>query len=363
MQKFLRKVAEWTLDEVPYKTVELQKVGFALKQAEVCAKRKYSVLPPEQLPQLQESIEMLSDESLQLYVQGEITRQLIPMYHAVQEAHKNAMKVQNELNQTKHGETESKIDFSTPINILTNQRHKMSFVLEVKPSVIPGAGQGVFVKLLSSPVPNSSAPAVLSAGTVVALYPGLVHLKEHLSDKSYVKTLLPDPDFMLQTRLDQMIIDARHFPIPQIPMPSMHPYALAHKINHGVYLPSREEIASHSTDSIQAKIHPNVTQVTYNYPHSTSHRKENFPEDLRPWIPNRYARPPSEKSMEVNGFEDTCMHGLVMVLTEPVQDGQELFMDYRLHPNAGTAGLWPSWYKPHDVEQSENRWLDRTKYI
>lgn len=335
LRRIGQKLTDYTLDETPFKVVELRKAGMVLKQYEQCAKRKLRDFPADQLPKLQQQIDMLTEDSIQKFVEGEITRQLVHMFRYIQQNHQH--------------HTEATSNHITP----TSTVRKMPFSLEIKPSTIPNAGDGVFVRLTSSNAVDTND--YLRPGTVVALCPGLVHLKEHLNDRTYLKSLLPDPDFLLQTRLDQMIIDARK--LSQIPMPSPNPFAVAHKINHGVLPPS-------SADASQAPkgVHPNVIQVTYNYPDSED-PAENFPVDLRPWIPNRYARMPSEKSIQDLGFGKACMHGLVVVTTEKLHDGDELFMDYRLHPEAGEAGLWPAWYAPYDAKHTERRWHDQKKYL
>jgi hypothetical protein len=67
----------------------------------------------------------------------------------------------------------------------------------------------------------------LAPGTVLAIYPGLVHLSEYLQDQKYVERLLPDEELMLMSRIDGHVIDARSS--SEVPF---NPYALGHKINH-----------------------------------------------------------------------------------------------------------------------------------
>ena len=68
----------------------------------------------------------------------------------------------------------------------TSLRELIGFELECKPSSIPDAGDGVFVKL-----------GRCSPGTVVAYFPGFVHVREFTTKADYIKRLLPDDDFML----------------------------------------------------------------------------------------------------------------------------------------------------------------------
>jgi hypothetical protein len=93
----------------------------------------------------------------------------------------------------------------------------VKFTLERKPSSIEGAGEGAFIQTKTSVPP----------GTLVALYPGLVHIKHDLKDPTYFNALMPDPNLMLMVRMDQMIIDGR----AADKMPH-NPYAQGHLINH-----------------------------------------------------------------------------------------------------------------------------------
>ena len=89
--------------------------------------------------------------------------------------------------------------------------------LVVNTSTIPNAGQGLFVRSSQRVVP----------GTIVALYPGLVHAASLARTDMYINGLLPDPDYLLLRRLDGTLIDARK----RDDCPK-NPYGLAHLINH-----------------------------------------------------------------------------------------------------------------------------------
>ena len=95
----------------------------------------------------------------------------------------------------------------------------VGFILCNRQSSIPNAGNGVFVKT----TPGLS----VVPGTVLSMYPGLVITREHLRSASVVDGLLPDPDFHLMSRYDQVLIDGRTS--DQVPS---NPYALGHAVNH-----------------------------------------------------------------------------------------------------------------------------------
>jgi hypothetical protein len=46
------------------------------------------------------------------------------------------------------------------------------------------------------------------------------------------------------------------------------------------------------------------------------------------------------------------MHGAVLLAARPIDDGEELLMDYRLSPQ----NTLPQWYQHHDEGQAEQRW-------
>ena len=207
---------------------------------------------------------------------------------------------------------------------------KGGFSLQVRPSRMANAGNGVFVSI----PPNSSLPSrTIPAGSVVALFGGLVHLTEFTTQKDYVQqTLLPDPDMQCLVRVDEpIVIDGR---TAQACPPN--PLALGHVVNH-----------------CGGQTKPNVLQHPYNFPHDPldldSQPHLSFPKHLRKLIPNAYGRKPTLLGSPDRG---ALMHGAVLLAARPLEDGDELLMDYRLNP----AGSVPAWYEHFDSAQAEQRW-------
>ena len=66
---------------------------------------------------------------------------------------------------------------------------KNNFLVEVKKSTIPLAGKGLFIH-----------GSVVHPGTVIALFPGKVHLPQYLTNEYVDSELLPDADFYLMGR-------------------------------------------------------------------------------------------------------------------------------------------------------------------
>lgn len=70
-------------------------------------------------------------------------------------------------------------------------KNAVGFQLDIKQSTIPNAGRGVFM---------NTSKELICPGTLVALYPGTVHLKEHMRSQKDLDKLLPDDDFMIMFR-------------------------------------------------------------------------------------------------------------------------------------------------------------------
>ena len=138
-----------------------------------------------------EEMDQLSSHSQREFVHNRTSIQLIPLFQRLLEAEQRGQPLEN-------------VDFG-------------NFSLEMRQSSIPGAGKGVFVRAKKTLVP----------GTVVALYPGLVHLAEYVRLDGYLDMLLPDPDFQLIVRVDSAIIDGRTDQL--VPK---NPLALGHMFNH-----------------------------------------------------------------------------------------------------------------------------------
>lgn len=196
---------------------------------------------------------------------------------------------------------------------------EVGYCVETKPSLIAGAGDGAFL----------STKTGIPPGTVVSLYPGLVHLKEFLRNDGYFSSILPDPDFMLMARIDEALIDGRS--ADKVPY---NPYAVGHKINH-----------------CGSDKKPNVMQVSFDYANDFL-VGDKFPQHLRRYVPNAFARTPTLIGKLSIG-PTTFMPGVVLVSTRHLSDGDELLMDYRLDPDSSAL---PAWYRPHNEAESRNRW-------
>jgi hypothetical protein len=64
----------------------------------------------------------------------------------------------------------------------------LGYELQCRTSTIPASGDGIFIK-------GGACP-----GTVLGFFPGTVHLAEYTNNSAYMKTLLPDEQFMMIVR-------------------------------------------------------------------------------------------------------------------------------------------------------------------
>lgn len=268
----------------------------------------------EQVDEIFKTVQAMSFEDLATFAQNEIHQQMVDLFARLDTYSKD--------------NTPDTMRTTTSLPQNSQLSLSIGYELERRTSTIPQAGQGVFVS-----IPPTAPIQTIPAGSVIALFPGQVHLSEFTTQKGYVQRhLLPDPDLMCMVRVDEpIVVDGR---TANVCPPN--PFALAHLVNHcGL-----------------AK--PNVLQHPYNYPVDPLDLDPNgsFPRPLRKYIPNLYARKPT-----LLGTTDrsALMHGLVLLAARPLQDGDELLMDYRLSSSGEGRGV-PSWYDHYDKEQAETRW-------
>lgn len=267
-------------------------------------------LGPADFDKIYASLDILTTNKLKELVNKSIDEQTVVIYNHIHDIRSNIEETNKSLDQV----------------ALDAIFEKVGFILSCKQSKILNSGDGVFVKTKQE----------LTPGTVIAFYPGLVHLPEFTIQPSYLNTLLPDDDLFLMSRYDYTVIDGRttssvvdernnHRPCQS------NPYALAHKVNH----PSSTSKA-------------NVLQVAYNFPGDPLELTA-FPEQLRQYIPNKYAKDPT---LFGTWDRSACMRTVALISIRPIADGEELYMDYRLN----TSRELPSWYTPYNEEDASRRW-------
>ncbi len=94
-----------------------------------------------------------------------------------------------------------------------------------------------------------------------------------------------------------------------------------------------------------------IFQISYDFPEDIWGR-HSFPKELRKYIPNRYAKPPSLLG-KIAASATTCMPTVALVSSQHISNGDELLMDYRLNPASEEL---PEWYIHYDSDTSKARW-------
>ncbi|KAJ1427698.1 hypothetical protein B484DRAFT_419635, partial [Ochromonadaceae sp. CCMP2298] len=197
----LKKLLKLLPQESPREKIDAYRASLALKCYTVCNKSSAGVPSPEDVDKFMQEVDSMSHPQRAKYVHEGVNDQIISMFTAL-ERHDLSLASHKKMGRDPAG-----------------LRADVGFTLDIRHSNIPGAGEGLFLR-----TENARS---LPPGTVLALYPGLVHLKEHLKKIEHFQSLLPDDDFLLMARLDESIIDGR-----TADRVVQNQYALAHKINH-----------------------------------------------------------------------------------------------------------------------------------
>jgi hypothetical protein len=206
-------------------------------------------------------------------------------------------------------------------------RHPGGFDLQVRKSMIdhPESGYGVF---------HEGEEPVLP-GTILALYPGTVYFPDNLTQE-----IIHENEYMI-SRYDDTVIDGRSWArkneiatrdsiqleLVGIKTASLerfrNPFGIGNYINHPA--PGQE---------------PNVMSYSYDFP-------AEFPEDLKPFIPNEYHKAPSGLLKRSN----VVMHSVLLIAKRKIQN-EEILLNYRFNP----SNPYPSWYTQPDEEEAARRW-------
>ncbi|TMW60595.1 hypothetical protein Poli38472_000637 [Pythium oligandrum] len=188
-------------------------------------------------------------------------------------------------------------------------RELLGYSLKVEASSVPNAGEGVKIQ------------GRLPIGSLVALFPGAVYLPEHFKKPQYLREV--SNNVYARARFDSIIIDAKN----ETPSPR-NPLAVAHKINHP-----------------PAGSSPNVMPFSYDFP-----PEEPFTDpDYQQFIPNSFVEMPSRISMF---GKRALVHGLAFITTADIEDGEELFLNYRYNPD----NELPEWYTSVDADSDRAMW-------
>lgn len=187
------------------------------------------------------------------------------------------------------------------------------FLLIKKSSSIQGAGDGIF---LQGSVPSS--------GQVVSIYSGVSYLP--LDILTVYSQVFVNNDYLI-SRFDGIILDGNTSGISQKVFESCAARAKVDKLTHGMCSSAnlnsfaKAQFINHSSPQ-QINLFP----IQYDFPLS-------FHSSLRPFIPCV----PFQKNSQL------LAQTLVMISTRPIQNGEELFFNYRYREDK--SNLHPQWYK------------------
>lgn len=262
--------------------------------------------PDELFDQAVATIGKKKFEQQKEYVQDAISKQVLKSFEAVMKMPEESQKNMPKMSLSgfeRSNEVDEKLGVSDSFQKL------YGFSLAVEESSVPDAGEGVKMR------------GFASIGSLVALYPGVVYLPEHYKKEEYLKELSNNP--FARARFDSVIIDAKNE--SSTPRNSL---AVAHKINHP-----------------PSGIPPNVLAFGFEFPPEEPFTSEEY-EKL---IPNRFVKEPSRLSMF---GKRALVHGLAFIATANIEDGEELFLNYRYNPDRPL----PKWYTPIDVDSDRAMW-------
>jgi hypothetical protein len=218
-----------------------------------------------------------------------------------------------------------------------------------------------------------------SAGAVIGFFPGVTYLRDrvHAGDFKLRLDERGGKSDYVYMRPDRSLIDGSQR------VGLLNSFALGHLIRH----PSKFKNSSgchnsnkkrgdggRSSSGASLVALPNVMTFPFDYPLedgkeelsdgiiskidensniddvSTLRPSNFFPIELRPYIPNAYNTPPGMLSPESS--RESFAQGAVIIALNDLEDGDELFCDYRLNPSVPL----PKWYCPVDEERSQKYW-------
>ena len=212
------------------------------------------------------------------------------------------------------------------------------------------------------------------AGAVLGFFPGITYLRDRVHAGDFKLRIeerggLSDYVYM---RSDRSLVDGSQR------VGLLNSFALGHLVRHPSKYNHNHNHNSGRGESNATRSHlvalPNVVTFPFDYPiddgKETNTRDDEtvvedlsslaeaspsnfFPFELRPYIPNAYNTPPGMLSPDSS--KQSFAQGAVIIALNDLQDGDELFCDYRLNPSVPL----PKWYCPVDEERSQRYWGEK----
>lgn len=181
--------------------------------------------------------------------------------------------------------------------------------VQVAPSSVEGAGEGVWLR------------GACAAGSVVAVYPGLVFAG---SSRPLLRMVFRGNGYLLKRREDGVYIDAR----PDGPSRSLFDVARKREEDEGgtPFVEAGELSVGHKVNHPPGGVRPNVRVRAFDL-HAGEHA------ELHRLLPVANARRPADG--------EPCKRTVIFLATRALRD-EELFLDYEY----GSKDGLPAWYTP-----------------
>ena len=122
-------------------------------------------------------VEKMGMKNMQLYVNRMVTIQVERIFRVIHDRNNNSHSPDRSYNSA----------------LVDSIASEVGYAPYLAPSSISSAGKGVYLK------------GSVSAGTVLALFPGEVHLAEYVTKKGYIDDLFPDENFFLMRRYELLV--------------------------------------------------------------------------------------------------------------------------------------------------------------
>jgi hypothetical protein len=218
--------------------------------------------------------------------------------------------------------------------------HPGGFRLRIKHSSVdhPEAGFGVHVEGLAR------------AGTILAFYPGMIYfpLDPFASQRALWEKAVRDNGYMI-SRYDGTIIDGRRWHLKAANLRARTEQLRRAGVAVDTFSPPagvrrfRNQFAignfvNHPPPGKQA----NVLQYSYNL------RSDVIDEELQPFLPHEYQRPPGLADL----LEPSVLFPSMLLVAHRNLRDEELFLNYRFNPR----NPYPDWYVQPDPQEAARRW-------
>jgi hypothetical protein len=161
--------------------LEVRRATLLLKGFEWVRNNNFRQPGAAEVDQFFAEVEKMGMKSMQLFVNQMVTKQIEKIFRVIDNRYDDSRAAGSSYNST----------------LIDGIVRDVGYAPYLDTSSISGAGSGVFLK------------GKVCAGTVLALFPGEVHLAEYVTKKGYIDDLFPDDDFFLMRRYRLLVFDIK----------------------------------------------------------------------------------------------------------------------------------------------------------